>query len=181
MPKLLNKKLLTALLVTSIVGCASSPEDSTDSADQGADAAQTSSTDASADSTYADPAASQQQSTPLVTDPDLELRSTKVFYFDYDLADLKADAFEPLKAHARFLMANRGAKVRLEGHCDERGTREYNIALGERRGNAVAKFLKVQGVSSSQIEVISYGEERPVSLGHTESAWAMNRRVELVY
>ena len=69
----------------------------------------------------------------------------------------------------------------LEGHADERGTREYNIALGERRAKAVQKYMLLQGASQSQIDVISFGEERPVALGHDESAWSLNRRVEILY
>ena len=88
---------------------------------------------------------------------------------------------EHLRAHAQHLNTNPNAMVRLEGHADERGTREYNVALGERRGNAVAKYLRLNGVSASQMEVISYGEEKPVAYGHDEQSWAANRRVELVY
>ena len=101
-----------------------------------------------------------------------------VFYFDFDQSTLKPEARDALLQHAAAMKAN-GSSVRLEGHADERGTREYNIALGERRGNAVAQFLALQGVSSSQIEVISYGEEKPVALGSSGADWAENRRVEL--
>ena len=78
-------------------------------------------------------------------------------------------------------MADTSLKVRLEGNTDERGTREYNLALGERRANAVKAYLVAQGVSPSQIEVVSYGEEKPVDPGHNEAAWAKNRRVQIVY
>ena len=78
-------------------------------------------------------------------------------------------------------MRTRSGLVRLEGHADERGTREYNLALGERRAKAVANYLAIQGVPRPQIEVISYGEEKPAALGQGESAWAQNRRVELIY
>ncbi|MEQ9511076.1 MAG: OmpA family protein, partial [Alloalcanivorax xenomutans] len=84
-------------------------------------------------------------------------------------------------AHATYLKNNANAKLRLEGHADERGTREYNVALSERRAQAVQKFLRVQGVSSSQLEVVSYGEEKPAAFGHSEMDWAKNRRVELNY
>jgi peptidoglycan-associated lipoprotein len=104
-----------------------------------------------------------------------------VFYFDFDKAVVKADAFEDLSAHAKYLNANPQARVVLEGHADERGTREYNMALGERRAKAVSRFLTVQGAASSQIEVVSYGEERPAVMGHDESSWSKNRRVELKY
>lgn len=107
--------------------------------------------------------------------------NTKVIYFAFDSNTVPAAAFETLRAHATYLKNNANAKVRLEGHADERGTREYNVALSERRSKAVEKFLRVQGVSASQIEVVSYGEEKPAAFGHSEMDWAKNRRVELNY
>ena len=104
---------------------------------------------------------------------------TRVIYFAFDSNTVPAAAFETLRAHATYLKNNSNAKVRLEGHADERGTREYNVALSERRSQAVEKFLRVQGVSSSQIEVVSYGEEKPAAMGSSEEAMAQNRRVEL--
>lgn len=104
-----------------------------------------------------------------------------VFYFDFDQAIVKRAGHEELDKHARALAADRYLRVRLEGHADERGTREYNLALGERRANAVRAYLVAQGASRSQIEVISYGEEKPANDGHNEAAWAQNRRVEVVY
>ncbi|MAX55150.1 MAG: peptidoglycan-associated lipoprotein [Alcanivoracaceae bacterium] len=106
---------------------------------------------------------------------------TRVIYFAFDSNTVPAAAFETLRAHATYLKNNSNAKVRLEGHADERGTREYNVALSERRSQAVEKFLRVQGVSSSQIEVVSYGEEKPAASGHSEMDWAKNRRVEINY
>ena len=103
------------------------------------------------------------------------------FYFDFDQSNLQSIAADALQLHANYLAGNSSASVRLEGYADERGTREYNVALGERRGNAVMKFLVVNGVGANQIEVISYGEENPLDAGHNESAWAANRRVELSY
>ena len=104
-----------------------------------------------------------------------------LFFFEFDKSDLKPEALDDLDAHAKFLSADRNAKVRLEGHADERGTRAYNVALGERRANAVARYLVIQGVNRTQIETISYGEERPLSLTRDESGWERNRRVELIY
>lgn len=104
-----------------------------------------------------------------------------LFFFEFDKSDLSQDALDDLDAHAKFLAADRGAKVRLEGHADERGTRAYNLALGERRANAVARYLVIQGVNRSQIETVSYGEERPLSLVRDDSGWSRNRRVELIY
>lgn len=107
--------------------------------------------------------------------------STRVIYFSFDNSSVPAASFETLRAHAKYLKSNTSAKVRLEGHADERGTREYNVALGERRAQAVEKFLRVQGVSAGQIEVVSYGEEKPAAYGHDEMSWAKNRRVQLNY
>lgn len=101
-----------------------------------------------------------------------------VFYFDFDESTLSSATRAALDAQAAYLRGT-NASVRLEGHADERGTREYNLALGERRAKAVADYLAIQGVSRSRLEVVSYGEERPVALGSDESSWAANRRVEL--
>ena len=101
-----------------------------------------------------------------------------VFYFEFDKANLSAAARAALSAHATAIRET-GRSVRLEGHADERGTRDYNLALGERRAKAVADYLAIQGVSRSAIEVVSYGEEKPAQLGTSETAYAANRRVEL--
>lgn len=109
------------------------------------------------------------------------LLSKRIVYFDYDSSTIKDDAMPLIKAHGEYLAKNPGTSVTLEGHCDERGTREYNIALGERRADAVRRMLMSQGVASNQINVISYGEERPAKLGHNEDAWMYNRRVVFDY
>ncbi|QSP93642.1 peptidoglycan-associated lipoprotein Pal [Marinobacter salinisoli] len=109
------------------------------------------------------------------------LREITTFYFDFDTAEIKPEARDVLVAHALFLASNPGQQVRLEGHGDERGTKEYNLALGERRANAVQRFLIVNGASRGQIETVSYGEEKPAVMGSSESSWAQNRRVELVF
>ena len=103
----------------------------------------------------------------------------RVVHFDYDSSDLSNDDYQTLQAHAQFLMANANSRVALTGHTDERGTREYNMALGERRAKAVANYLASMGVPGSQIETVSYGEENPAVSGHDEDAWSKNRRVEL--
>ena len=107
------------------------------------------------------------------------LRQT-VFYFDFDVAEFQPADRETLTYHARDLAANPSKRVRLEGHADERGTREYNLALGERRANGILNYFIVNGASRSQIEVVSYGEERPSQSGQTENAYSRNRRVEIV-
>ncbi len=104
-----------------------------------------------------------------------------VFYFDFDQSQVKQESVVALRGHAKYLVANPSAKVVLEGHADERGTREYNMALGERRAQAIARVLTVNGVSSSQLELVSFGEEKPVVMGHDKASWSQNRRVELKY
>lgn len=104
-----------------------------------------------------------------------------VVYFDYDRAEIKPEFVPIVTAHARYLNGNPQRRVRLEGHSDERGSREYNIGLGERRAQAVRRALLLQGVREAQITTVSYGEERPAIMGSDEDAYARNRRVELVY
>lgn len=101
--------------------------------------------------------------------------------FDFDKSMIKPEFTPILDAHARFLVANPEKSVTVEGHADEKGTPEYNIALGERRAVSVATYLENMGVAASQINVVSYGEEKPVNFEHNEEAWAGNRRAELVY
>ena len=106
-------------------------------------------------------------------------QSGRVVYFDFDSYNISADGKATVDRNLAALKSG-SQHIRLEGHADERGTREYNLALGERRANAVAQYLEANGVSSSRIEMISYGKERPADLGHDESAWSKNRRVEIV-
>jgi peptidoglycan-associated lipoprotein len=106
--------------------------------------------------------------------------NVRIIYFGFDSSDITGDGQTLVDGWAAYLVANPSAKIRLEGHCDERGTREYNVALGERRGNAVLQALAARGVSERQVSVSSFGEERPVSDGHDEAAWQQNRRVEIV-
>jgi peptidoglycan-associated lipoprotein len=101
-------------------------------------------------------------------------------YFDYDSYDLREDARGALDADAKMLADHAHASLTIEGHCDERGTPEYNLALGERRANAAKDYLVAHGVDGSRIETISYGEERPFATGHDEASWAQNRRAHLV-
>jgi peptidoglycan-associated lipoprotein len=103
----------------------------------------------------------------------------KVFYFEYDSSELSAEDRDALVYHAADLKANSSKRIRLEGHADERGTREYNLALGERRAQAIERYLQVQGVAASQMETISYGEEMPAETATGEAAYSRNRRVEI--
>jgi len=106
---------------------------------------------------------------------------TNIIYFDFDSSELRADDTEIVARHAVQLSGNSSLSVRLEGHADERGSREYNIGLGERRSQTVRRLLMIQGVSIAQISTVSFGEERPVAMGSSEADYAQNRRVEITY
>ncbi|MBT0571787.1 peptidoglycan-associated lipoprotein Pal [Curvibacter sp. CHRR-16] len=113
---------------------------------------------------------------------DAFLKTTeRVVYFDFDSYVLRTEAQPVIEAHAKFLKANPARKVNLEGHTDERGGREYNLALGQKRAEAVRKALALQGVSDTQMEAVSFGKEKPAAQGGTEDAMAKNRRVEFTY
>ncbi|MDX3774934.1 peptidoglycan-associated lipoprotein Pal [Chromatiaceae bacterium AAb-1] len=109
------------------------------------------------------------------------LRQENTVYFDFDKATIRPEFVEVLEAHGAFLRANPSVRVTVEGHTDERGTPEYNIALGERRAQSVVQYLQNLGVSAGQISNVSYGEEKPVDRGNSEAAFAKNRRAVLVY
>jgi peptidoglycan-associated lipoprotein len=102
-------------------------------------------------------------------------------YFDFDSSEIKMEYAALVAAHGKRLAADHGLKVRLEGHTDERGSAEYNVALGERRAQAVKRALLLQGATEGQLTTVSYGEERPAAEGHDEAAWSQNRRVEIAY
>ena len=105
----------------------------------------------------------------------------RVIYFDYDSSDIRPQFIDILRAHASYLSSSSSASLTLDGHTDERGTREYNLALGDHRADTVRRFLLAEGVSDGRIRTMSYGEERPADPGHGEASWALNRRVELIY
>lgn len=117
---------------------------------------------------------------PGFNDPNSPL-SRRVIYFDYDNSTIKPEFVEVLRAHARYIATNPKAKVMLEGHTDERGTREFNLALAEDRAAAVRRFMRAEGAAESQLGILSFGEEKPAQPGQGEQIWALNRRVELVY
>lgn len=170
-----NRSYILALIAAAaLAGCSSTPED-TSSAEDATGYGTESSVDGGA--LGGDYGAAEEPTTE-VMDPALSIR---VVYFDFDKATVRPDAVATLKAHASYLSKTPSARMRIEGHADERGTREYNMALGERRAKAAASFLAANGASASQLEIISYGEERPMSLGHDNSSWSKNRRSELQY
>lgn len=182
-------KLIGALAITALflAGCATQDKDLEGMVDQGSEmidqqmttdgpATAIDGSDAQA-SALQDEILSPQQ---LLDDPDSPL-SSRVIYFEYNSAKVSDESLGLLEAHGNFVAGNGNVNVRLEGHADERGSREYNIALGDRRAQSVRRILLFQGSSSDQLDTISYGEEQPAELGHDESAWLKNRRVELVY
>lgn len=105
----------------------------------------------------------------------------RIVYFDYDSFEIKPEFASLLEANARYLGANKAVRVQLEGHTDERGGREYNLALGQKRAEAVRRALSLLGVQEGQMEAVSFGEEKPAQAGFDESAWSKNRRVEITY
>lgn len=109
------------------------------------------------------------------------LLSKRVIYFDFDKSEVKSEYRSIVAAHAAYIASHGSARVTLEGHADERGTREYNLGLGERRGNAISGLLSAAGAMGSQLNTVSYGEERPVCRVSDENCWWQNRRVEIVY
>ena len=115
-----------------------------------------------------------------INDPN-NILAEKLVYFGFDSNTVDADYVELVKHHGRYLSFNVNASVRLEGHADERGTREYNVALAEGRAQAVKQLMLYEGAGNDQISVISYGEEKPVSFGHDDESMSLNRRVEIVY
>lgn len=106
---------------------------------------------------------------------------SRIVYFDFDSYSVKPDAQAQIEAHARFMKASNSRKVVIEGHTDERGGREYNLALGQKRAEAVRRALAVQGVNDGQMEAVSFGKEKPAATGNSEDAFAQNRRAELSY
>lgn len=178
-------RIMALLLVALLAACSSQPTEDTSAEDN---TAATTTESETAPVAPSEPVKAQTSSIPLTADNFANHPSnydgttdTKVIFFTFDNSAVPAAAFETLRAHANYLKGNSSAKVRLEGHADERGTREYNVALSERRAQSVEKFLRVQGVSAAQIEVVSYGEEKPSAYGHDEMSWAKNRRVVLNY
>jgi len=109
------------------------------------------------------------------------LLSQRVILFAYDQATVESNYRDVIAIHARYLSENPSAKMVLEGHADERGTPEYNLALGEKRGESVANLMRAQGASAGQVSVVSFGEEKPVALCNDDSCWSQNRRVRIVY
>ena len=168
------KLIAVAALSFLLAGCPGTPQipdpeptDTTYGGDAGADTRGMDGSDPYGGETYGD-------------DPSAGELAT-VIYFDFDSSEVRAQDQDIVRRHAMQLVSNPGYRVRLEGHADERGSREYNIGLGERRSQAVRRMLMIQGVAADQISTVSFGEERPVAFGSSESDYAQNRRVQFTY
>ncbi len=118
---------------------------------------------------------------PLYLDPKSRISTERSVYFDYDVFSIGPDDRQLVERHARYLAAMPSLSIKIEGNADERGSSEYNLALGQKRAQAVLQALKIYGVKDSQLEAVSWGKERPRATGHDEAAWAANRRADLVY
>ena len=180
-----NKTYLALVMSTLIItGCSSSDEtDSLADTAQGADASTSGLSDGSMSGSQFGSGSSVGMGSnlgPEFSDPSNPL-SKRVIYFELDSSQVKQDYVPVVAAHAQYLQSHPSQRVILAGNADERGSSEYNIALGEQRAKAVERMMRAQGVGASQLEIVSYGEEKPAVSGHDESAWQMNRRVEVGY
>ncbi len=184
MIKMLVKVVFVSLFLGGLISCSTTtekpPEVTVDTSDKSAatDSGDDAGNDTGATTSGTEIAATFARNA--ISDPSSPLNQ-KVIYFDYDKSAVLAEYMGVVDNHARYLTDYPDVRIRLEGHTDERASREYNIALGERRAATVRRLLLLQGVSADQVSILSYGEELPAALGHDESAWAQNRRVEFVY
>jgi len=178
----MNKSFFAALIVLGLVACQSTPPKEEAAPAEGASSTTTGTTGTTTAGTSGSgvtgTATTAGQSA--LRDPS-NILSKRIIYFDFDAYVVK-DEYKPLvEAHAKYLQANRSARMTLQGNADERGSREYNIALGQRRADAVKKMMLLYGAGEVQIETVSFGKEKPRVDGHDETAWAQNRRDEIVY
>ena len=179
------KHVLTGLVICLLAACSSTPDKPSSATveDRGAEAGSTSENQSSSGDTGVRTYGTEEDSATsmkALDDPQSPL-AVRTIYFEFDSSEIQSQYRDTIEAHAALLIANPNVVLSLEGHADERGSREYNLALGERRSQTVKRQMVLLGVSSSQIRTTSYGEERPVSEEHDEFAWSQNRRVEIIY
>ena len=189
-----NRVLILGLALLFVAGCSSTatePEGSESDGMGDAETEQQSDSDASSSDAYGagdgDGVAEEEMTdeeqalSAMEEAQEKAMQAASTVYFDFDSSEIRRESRSVLEAHAAYLSEDEDASVVLEGHTDERGSREYNMALGERRAESVARFLRVNDVSDDQIETVSYGEEQPAVDESNEEAWAENRRVEISY
>lgn len=167
------KGLMLALPVLAVAACSSHKNNNNDQTGMGADGAYGNGSGMNGNGNMSSDEQARLQMQ--------QLQQNNIVYFGLDKYDVQSDYAQMLDQHAAFLRGNPSYKVTIEGHADERGTPEYNIALGERRANAVKMYLQGKGVSADQMSIVSYGKEKPAVLGHDEAAYSKNRRAVLVY
>ena len=173
---MINRIFALFAIVAFLAACETAPKDAGDAAGSGASgSSDTSSSSSSSSSASGGSTSSSSGSSTMTKDEELVSIGNKV-YFDFDSSALSADAKSTLNAQAAFLRSNPSVRITVEGHADERGTREYNLALGDRRASSARDFLVAQGIDGARIKTISYGKERPEMVGSNDEAWAKNRR-----
>jgi len=170
------KLLASALLVFFLAACSTTPKDTADSSGSGSTSTSTSSDVSSSDETTSTESTSTSDSIEPGSQEDLIVNVGDRVFFNYDSAELDTDAKELLQDQVAWLKQYSDVSVIIEGHCDERGTREYNLALGEKRAQSVKNYLINLGISADRVTTISYGKERPAVVGSSDGAWAQNRR-----
>ncbi len=166
---MIYKFLISAILVLFVAACATKPKDEADASGSGS---------SSSDSSVSDGSITETTGSGIVagSQEDLIVNVGDRVFFGYDSSDLDSDALELLQDQVAWLKQNSNVSVTIEGHCDERGTREYNLALGEKRAQAVKNYLIGLGINPDRVSTISYGKERPAVVGSNDGAWAQNRR-----
>ena len=181
----MRKWIIVAFVLAAIAGCSSNPtQDAAPVEDKSATAttppAGGVTTSPATGSGVSGTSAGGAASAAALKDPN-NILSKRSVYFDYDQFVIKDEYKAMIEAHAKYLQANKAARATLQGHTDERGTREYNIALGQKRADAVKKLMILLGASEIQIETVSFGKEKPRREGHDEASWAENRRVDILH
>lgn len=176
---MMKRYLTVAALALVLAGCGSNVK--LDPPIQGADGTSTTDVNGASGQGAGQSTVTQVQAGAAGADAAGPVGVSRVIYFDYDSFTVKSEYQGLVDQHARFLQSNRGRSVSLEGHTDERGSREYNLALGQKRAEAVRRAMTLVGVSDAQVEAVSFGEEKPAAPGSTEDAYSQNRRVEIRY
>ena len=172
------KKAVASIFLLALLGaCASAPTSTATNTDKNASPIASKPGNASPGTT----AAAQPSALPAHRDPNNLLAQKRTVYFDFDQYVVKEEFRPVIQTHAKYLDDNRGLKIKLEGNADERGSREYNLALGQKRADSVKKQMMASGVAQNQIEAMSWGSENPKASGHDEAAWVENRRVDIKY
>src|SRR5574340_78889 len=178
----MKKLILSMVLVNLLAACASQEAKDTKASveERSPVAVAEKAAEPSAQTAVTQTAPAQQRALDPLKDP-ANILSKRSIYFDYDSSAVKNEHKPLVEAHAKYVASHPGAHVTLQGNCDERGSREYNLALGQRRAEAVKKMMAVLGVADKQMEAVSLGEEKPWAPGHDEASWTQNRRVDIVY